>query len=100
LGRGIASWRQGSDPKAKGTDKRARLHVEALNHALAAIPPERARMHLCWAIYVGPQHCDVPLAEIIDVAFAERPAAISSRPRTRAARMRDRRTRGLACEGH
>jgi methionine synthase II (cobalamin-independent) len=27
--------------------KRARLHVEALNHALAAIPPERVRMHLC-----------------------------------------------------
>jgi 5-methyltetrahydropteroyltriglutamate--homocysteine methyltransferase len=27
--------------------KRARLHVDALNHALAAIPPERLRMHLC-----------------------------------------------------
>jgi hypothetical protein len=26
--------------------KRARLHIEALNHALAAIPPERVRMHL------------------------------------------------------
>jgi hypothetical protein len=31
--------------------------------ALAAIPPERARMHLRWAIYEGPYHCDV-LAEI------------------------------------
>ena len=26
---------------------RARLHIEALNHALAGIPPERMRMHLC-----------------------------------------------------
>jgi 5-methyltetrahydropteroyltriglutamate--homocysteine methyltransferase len=57
--------------------KRARLHVEALNHALAAIPPERMRMHLCWGNYEGPHHCDVPLAEIIDIAFAARPATIS-----------------------
>src|SRR5580704_14906585 len=57
--------------------KRARLHVEALNHALAAIPPERVRMHLCWGNYEGPHHCDVPLAEIIDVVFTARPATIS-----------------------
>ena len=57
--------------------KRARLHVEALNHALSAIPPEQARMHLCWGNYEGPHHRDVPLAEIIDVVFAARPATIS-----------------------
>ena len=57
--------------------KRARLHIEALNHALAAIPPERARMHLCWGNYEGPHHCDVALGEIIDVVFAARPATIS-----------------------
>jgi 5-methyltetrahydropteroyltriglutamate--homocysteine methyltransferase len=48
---------------------RARLHIEALNHALAGIPPERMRMHLCWGNYEGPHHHDVPLAEIIDVVF-------------------------------
>jgi len=57
--------------------KRAGLHVAALNHALAAIPPERARMHLCWGNYEGPHHCDVPLAEVIDIAFTARPATIS-----------------------
>ncbi|HZR70252.1 MAG TPA: cobalamin-independent methionine synthase II family protein [Burkholderiales bacterium] len=57
--------------------KRIRLHVEALNHALANIPPERLRMHLCWGNYEGPHHCDVPLADIIDVVFAARPSAIS-----------------------
>jgi 5-methyltetrahydropteroyltriglutamate--homocysteine methyltransferase len=57
--------------------KRARLHVEALNHALAAIPPERVRVHLCWGNYEGPHHCDVPLAEIIDIAFMARAATIS-----------------------
>jgi len=57
--------------------KRARLHVEALNHALANIAPERLRMHLCWGNYEGPHHCDVPLAHIIDIVFLARPAGIS-----------------------
>jgi 5-methyltetrahydropteroyltriglutamate--homocysteine methyltransferase len=57
--------------------KRARMHVEALNHALTGIPPEQLRMHLCWGNYEGPHHCDVPLADIIDIVFLARPSAIS-----------------------
>ena len=57
--------------------KRAAQNVEALNHALAGIPPEQLRLHLCWGNYEGPHHCDVPLADIVDVVFAARPAAIS-----------------------
>ena len=57
--------------------KRLRLHVEALNHALANIPPEQLRMHVCWGNYEGPHHCDVPLADIIDIVFLARPCAIS-----------------------
>jgi 5-methyltetrahydropteroyltriglutamate--homocysteine methyltransferase len=68
---------QYADLSVEDFRKRARLHVEALNHALAAIPPERVRMHLCWGNYEGPHHCDVPLAEIIDIAFSARPATIS-----------------------
>ena len=55
----------------------ARLHIEALNHALANIPPDRLRLHLCWGNYEGPHHYDVPLADILDVVFTARPAAIS-----------------------
>jgi hypothetical protein len=55
----------------------AAKNIEALNHALAGIPPERMRMHLCWGNYEGPHHHDVPLAEIIDVVFTARPATIS-----------------------
>ena len=57
--------------------KRARMHVEALNHAVANIPPELLRMHLCWGNYEGPHHCDVPLADVIDIAFLAKPHAIS-----------------------
>ena len=57
--------------------KKARLHIEALNHATANIAPDRLRMHLCWGNYEGPHHCDVPLADIIDLVFTARPSAIS-----------------------
>jgi 5-methyltetrahydropteroyltriglutamate--homocysteine methyltransferase len=57
--------------------KKAGMHVEALNHALANIPPEQLRMHVCWGNYEGPHHCDVPLADIIDIVFTARPSAIS-----------------------
>jgi len=57
--------------------KRAQMHVEALNHALAGIPPEQLRMHVCWGNYEGPHHCDVAFSEIIDIVFSARPHAIS-----------------------
>src|SRR5262245_49492862 len=57
--------------------QRARMHIEALNHALANIPPEQLRLHLCWGNYEGPHHYDVPLADIIDLVFLARPSAIS-----------------------
>ena len=62
----LAQWR-----------KKAQLHVEALNHAVASIPPEQLRMHLCWGNYEGPHHCDVALADVIDIVFRARPSAIS-----------------------
>jgi 5-methyltetrahydropteroyltriglutamate--homocysteine methyltransferase len=57
--------------------KRATLHVEALNHAVADIPSEQLRMHVCWGNYEGPHHRDVPLADIIDIVFKAKPCAIS-----------------------
>ena len=35
--------------------------IAALNRALAAVPPERVRLHVCWGNYEGPHTCDVPL---------------------------------------
>ena len=56
--------------------KRIAMHVEALNHAVAAIPAEQLRMHLCWGNYPGPHHCDVPLADIIDIVWTAKPSAV------------------------
>ena len=55
----------------------AEMHVAALNDALADIPADRVRMHLCWGNYEGPHHHDVPLREIIGIALRAKPNAIS-----------------------
>ena len=39
--------------------------VSAINRALAGIPPERVRMHVCWGNYEGPHTLDVPLEDIL-----------------------------------
>jgi 5-methyltetrahydropteroyltriglutamate--homocysteine methyltransferase len=55
----------------------ARLHIEALDHALRNIPADQVRLHLCWGNYEGPHHYDVALADIIDLVVQARPVAIS-----------------------
>lgn len=61
--------------------KKAQLHVEALDHATANIPPEQLRMHLCWGNYEGPHHCDVALADVIESKsnFIEHPELVAQR---------------------
>jgi 5-methyltetrahydropteroyltriglutamate--homocysteine methyltransferase len=44
--------------------RHAEAQVEALNHALAEIPADRVRVHLCWGNYEGPHHRDIPLEKI------------------------------------
>jgi 5-methyltetrahydropteroyltriglutamate--homocysteine methyltransferase len=57
--------------------KKAQLHVEALDHAVANIPREQLRMHLCWGNYEGPHHCDVALTDVIDIVLRARPMAVA-----------------------
>jgi 5-methyltetrahydropteroyltriglutamate--homocysteine methyltransferase len=47
----------------------AAMRVEALNHALAGIPKEKVRLHVCWGSHHGPHHDDIPLEHIIDLIF-------------------------------
>jgi len=73
----LAMTRQMVDESLEDFRRRARVNVEALNHATRDIPPEDMRMHLCWGNYEGPHHHDVALRDIIDIVFEARPAAIS-----------------------
>jgi 5-methyltetrahydropteroyltriglutamate--homocysteine methyltransferase len=56
--------------------KRIATNIEALNHAVRNIPAEQLRMHLCWGNYPGPHHCDVPMADIIDLVWQAKPQTI------------------------
>ena len=55
----------------------AAMHVDAVNHAAAGLPPERMRLHVCWGNYEGPHHKDVALRDIIDILLTARPAGLS-----------------------
>jgi 5-methyltetrahydropteroyltriglutamate--homocysteine methyltransferase len=52
--------------------KFAELRIEALNHALRDIPPERVRFHMCWGSYHGPHKYDIPLRDIVDLILKVR----------------------------
>jgi 5-methyltetrahydropteroyltriglutamate--homocysteine methyltransferase len=41
--------------------------VATINRALANIPRDRVRLHVCWGNYEAPHDCDVPLAEILPI---------------------------------
>jgi 5-methyltetrahydropteroyltriglutamate--homocysteine methyltransferase len=42
-------------------------HVEILNHAIAGLPREKIRYHVCWGSWPGPHVTDVPLRDIADL---------------------------------
>ena len=50
--------------------KIAASHVEALNHALADVPQDRVRIHICWGNYEGPHVCDIPMAKMFDTLMS------------------------------
>jgi 5-methyltetrahydropteroyltriglutamate--homocysteine methyltransferase len=53
------------------------MRIEAQNHALANIPEEQVRFHLCWDNYEGPHTSDVPLQDIVDLILQVNAGAYS-----------------------
>src|SRR3954470_17754418 len=45
------------------------MRVEALNHALRDIPPERVRHHTCYSIDTGPRIHDLEFRHIVDLVL-------------------------------
>jgi 5-methyltetrahydropteroyltriglutamate--homocysteine methyltransferase len=52
-------------------------NVEALNYAVADIPADRMRIHVCWGSTVAPHHTDIPLRDIVDVVLTAKPHGVS-----------------------
>jgi 5-methyltetrahydropteroyltriglutamate--homocysteine methyltransferase len=55
----------------------AKLRIDALNHALEGLPPERTRYHICWGSWNGPHMFDVPLKDIVDLVLEVKTGALS-----------------------
>jgi 5-methyltetrahydropteroyltriglutamate--homocysteine methyltransferase len=47
--------------------KAAEMWVEALNHSIRGIPPEKIRFHTCYGINEGPRVFDAPLKDVAEV---------------------------------
>jgi 5-methyltetrahydropteroyltriglutamate--homocysteine methyltransferase len=58
-------------PPASFTDYRKWLamQVDVLNEAIAGLPAERIRYHVCWGSWPGPHASDVPLKDIVDLVL-------------------------------
>jgi 5-methyltetrahydropteroyltriglutamate--homocysteine methyltransferase len=51
--------------------------AEIINHALAGIPPEQIRFHVCWGSGHRPHVTDIPLADIADLLLTVNAQAYS-----------------------
>jgi 5-methyltetrahydropteroyltriglutamate--homocysteine methyltransferase len=56
--------------------RHAEIQVEALNHAVANIPADRIRLHICWGNYEGPHTHDIPLTDVLPLLFKAKPKAL------------------------
>jgi len=55
------------NPTPEQLRRASEMQVEAYNHALRGIPPERVRYHMCWGSMNTPHTTDVPLREVVDL---------------------------------
>ena len=67
------------DPAPSSEEYRrfATMRIEALNHALAGLPEDRVRYHMCWGSWHGPHTTDAPLREIAPVILQIKAGAFS-----------------------
>ena len=57
--------------------KRAQFHVETLNGALANVPFDKVRVHVCWGNYEGPHTHDIDVAKILPIVLGIKAKALS-----------------------
>jgi len=46
--------------------------VDVLNRALAGVPPDRVRLHVCWGNYEAPHDADVPFEDVAERLYRAR----------------------------
>ena len=61
----------------KDVHKYCEGRIELLNYALAGIPEDRVRYHVCWGSWNAPHTTDVPLKTLVDLVLKVRAQAYS-----------------------
>jgi len=57
--------------------ERIELHIEAMNIALADVPRDRVRLHVCWGNWQGPHQDDVPVQDLLPILYQANVGALS-----------------------
>lgn len=68
----VYEWQYSMGGEMAAFRKWAAAHVELVNHALAGIPEEKVRYHICWGSWKGPHSTDLPLRDVIDLMLKVR----------------------------
>lgn len=64
------NWDQISpEPSIADYQAFTQVRIEALNHALAGLPKDQVRLHLCWGSWHGPHTTDIGIADILPVVL-------------------------------
>jgi 5-methyltetrahydropteroyltriglutamate--homocysteine methyltransferase len=73
----VTSWTKQPELTLQDWRKWAERRIEALNHALRNIVPEKIRHHTCYGINMGPRIHDLELKDIVDLVLKIRAGAYS-----------------------
>jgi 5-methyltetrahydropteroyltriglutamate--homocysteine methyltransferase len=65
------------EPSVAGYRRYSMRCIEALNHAIRDLPPEKIRFHLCWGSWHGPHTTDLPMKHLVDLMLAVNAGAYS-----------------------
>ena len=55
------------EPSVEAYRRFTKVRIDALNHAIRGLPPERIRFHLCWGSWHGPHVTDIAMADIVEL---------------------------------
>ena len=65
------------DQPLKSFLDRVALHIDAINVAVANIPPEKVRLHVCWGNWNGPHQDDVDMIDLLPILYKAKVGALS-----------------------
>ena len=65
------NWdQQKNEPNVDGYRRYTKMQIDAVNHAIKGLPPEKIRFHLCWGSWHGPHTTDIPMKHLVDLMLA------------------------------